>query len=140
MHFNQSITSIESTYLQVFDAFICHCDASENPELQLGSLQVKAMAKGRPLGSMCRKLELQEIFENMERVHLAELEGAEADRQLAEQPLGYDLFFLVFQNNAIVTCHYLKSGLFTIIINLPPGIHGKIESKREKHCMKRCAR
>ena len=46
------------------------------------------MVKGRPLGTVCKKLQLQEIFENMEQVRLAELEGAEADRQLAEQRLG----------------------------------------------------
>ena len=73
----------------MLDAFVAHCDSSEDAELQLQSLQVKAMAKGRPLGSMCRKLELHEIFENMERVRLAELEGEEADRKLAEQCLGF---------------------------------------------------
>ena len=56
--------------------------------MQLGSVQVKAMVKGRPLGTVCKKLQLREIFENMEQVRLAELEGAEADRQLAEQRLG----------------------------------------------------
>eukprot|EP00435_Cladocopium_sp_Y103_P031621 s2819_g8.t1 len=74
-----------STFWEVFDAFIAHCDMSEHAELQLGSLQVKAMAKGRPLGSMCKKLQLQEIFENMDRVRQAELEGQDADRKLAEQ-------------------------------------------------------